>query len=38
MLLGDSLIIATGGNSYASTGSDGEGYRLAESLGHSIRP
>lgn len=35
---GDSLIIATGGCSYASTGSDGNGYQLARSIGHSIKP
>jgi predicted Rossmann fold flavoprotein len=30
------LIIATGGMSYPLTGSTGDGYRFAESLGHSI--
>lgn len=35
---GDSLIIATGGNSYQSTGSTGDGYRFAKSLGHSVTP
>ncbi|MCX7959505.1 MAG: aminoacetone oxidase family FAD-binding enzyme, partial [Deltaproteobacteria bacterium] len=30
------LIIATGGKSYPETGSDGFGYALAESLGHTI--
>ena len=30
------VIIATGGKSYPLTGSDGSGYRLASSLGHSI--
>ncbi len=30
------LVIATGGLSYPSTGSSGDGYRIAESLGHSI--
>jgi hypothetical protein len=30
------LVIATGGASYPSTGSTGDGYRLAESLGHTI--
>ncbi len=34
----DRVIIATGGASYASTGSDGSGYALAESLGHGIVP
>jgi predicted Rossmann fold flavoprotein len=32
------LVIATGGLSYPETGSDGSGYSLAESLGHSIIP
>jgi predicted Rossmann fold flavoprotein len=32
----DSIILATGGLSYPSTGSTGDGYKLAESLGHSI--
>ena len=32
------LIVATGGLSYPSTGSTGDGYRWAEALGHSIRP
>lgn len=31
-----SVLIATGGKSYPGTGSDGDGYRLAESLGHTI--
>ena len=30
------VIIATGGKSYPLTGSDGSGYRLATSLGHSV--
>ena len=34
----DSVIIATGGVSYPGTGSTGDGYRLAESAGHSIIP
>lgn len=38
VLRGDSLIIAAGGRSYPSTGSDGAGYRLAQSVGHTIRP
>jgi len=33
---GDSCILAAGGASYPSTGSDGTGYRLAERLGHTI--
>ncbi len=32
------VILATGGCSYPSTGSTGDGYRLAESLGHTIVP
>ena len=32
----DRVIIATGGKSYPLTGSDGSGYRLATSLGHSV--
>ena len=32
---GKALILACGGQSYPRTGSDGSGYRLAESLGHS---
>lgn len=38
VIYGDSLILACGGNSYASTGSNGEGYKLATSIGHTIRP
>lgn len=30
------LVIATGGKSYPATGSTGDGYRFAESLGHSV--
>lgn len=32
----DKIIISTGGKSYPETGSDGYGYALAESLGHTI--
>ena len=32
----DKIILATGGKSYPLTGSTGDGYRLAEALGHSI--
>ena len=32
------LIIATGGQSFPKTGSTGDGYRLAEELGHRIIP
>lgn len=34
----DAVILATGGVSYPSTGSTGEGYRIAYALGHSIIP
>ncbi len=34
---GTSVILATGGASYPTTGSNGEGYSLAGGLGHSIR-
>ena len=30
------VILATGGRSYPATGSTGDGYRLAEALGHSV--
>ena len=33
---GDSLIVATGGNSYQLTGSTGDGYKFAKSLGHKV--
>ncbi|PSM51450.1 NAD(P)/FAD-dependent oxidoreductase [Campylobacter blaseri] len=33
---GEYLVITTGGKSYASSGSSGDGYILAKSLGHSI--
>lgn len=34
----DAVIIATGGLSYPSTGSTGDGYRFAKNLGHSVTP
>ena len=34
----DAAIVATGGASYPATGSTGDGYRLAASLGHTIVP
>lgn len=34
----DAVIVATGGASYPATGSTGDGYRLAESVGHKIIP
>lgn len=33
---GDSCIIATGGLSYKTTGSTGDGYRFAKELGHTV--
>lgn len=32
----DKVILATGGKSYSATGSTGDGYKLAEDLGHNI--
>ena len=37
-MLCDSVILATGGASYPLTGSTGDGYALAEALGHKIIP
>ncbi len=37
-ITGDAVIIATGGLSYRSTGSTGDGYRFAEKLGHKVTP
>lgn len=34
----DAVIVATGGLSYPVTGSTGDGYRFAESLGHAVTP
>ncbi|MBR0085129.1 MAG: aminoacetone oxidase family FAD-binding enzyme, partial [Lachnospiraceae bacterium] len=33
---GDAVVIATGGLSYAATGSTGDGYRFAEETGHEV--
>lgn len=33
-----SVLIATGGKSYPKTGSTGDGYKLAESVGHTVAP
>lgn len=33
---GDAVIVATGGLSYPSTGSTGDGYRFAENCGHTV--
>lgn len=35
-LSADKVIVATGGLSYPSTGSTGDGYRFAKSMGHSV--
>lgn len=32
----DRVILATGGRSYPRTGSDGDGYRMAQALGHTV--
>lgn len=37
VLKADAVVVATGGKSYASTGSTGDGYRFAESVGHTIK-
>lgn len=34
----DKLILATGGKSYPTTGSTGDGYHFAKKLGHNIKP
>ncbi len=34
----DAVILTTGGRSYPRTGSTGDGYRMAEALGHKITP
>ncbi len=35
--MADAVVLATGGLSYPATGSTGDGYRMAEELGHTIR-
>jgi predicted Rossmann fold flavoprotein len=37
-ILGDAVILTTGGASYPATGSTGDGYALAEVAGHTIVP
>lgn len=37
-IIAKSVIIATGGKSYPTTGSTGDGYKLAEKFGHKIKP
>lgn len=36
LLKADSVIVATGGKSYATTGSTGDGYRFARNAGHNV--
>ena len=36
IILGDSVIVATGGLSYQTTGSTGDGYEFAKTIGHTI--
>ena len=38
VLEADAAILCTGGCSYPVTGSDGNGYRLAERVGHTVQP
>lgn len=35
-LLADAVILCTGGRSYPQTGSDGDGYRFARAVGHTV--
>ena len=35
-MLADKIILATGGKSYPGTGSTGDGYKIAEEVGHNI--
>jgi len=37
-IMADAVIVATGGASYPATGSTGDGYRLAASVGHAVIP
>lgn len=37
-VLADAVVVATGGLSYPSTGSTGDGYRFAREAGHSVTP
>lgn len=37
-ILADAVVLATGGASYPATGSTGDGYRLAQKVGHTITP
>ena len=38
MFKGNAVVLATGGASFPATGSTGDGYRMAETLGHTIVP
>ena len=38
VIAADAVVIATGGKSYPLTGSTGDGYALAESVGHTVTP
>jgi len=38
MISGKNVILATGGKSYPKTGSTGDGYEMAKSVGHTIVP
>lgn len=38
VLEADAVILATGGMSYPTTGSTGDGYRMAQKMGHTIIP
>lgn len=38
LLPADAVILATGGGSYPRTGSTGDGYRMAQELGHTVTP
>ena len=37
-IIADIVVLTTGGNAYAHTGSSGDGYEFARSLGHTITP
>ena len=37
-IFADAVIVATGGASYPRTGSTGDGFRMAEAVGHTIEP
>ncbi len=38
LLQADRVIVCTGGASYPRTGSDGDGYRFAKAVGHTVTP